>query len=535
MKAKAMTLRTGQIRPLLASAALLAAALLTRPALAQSDADHVIFGVRAPILTLDPALSGLGTMHGYYDNIYSNLVSLDAQSHVVPDLAESWRVVDDLTIEFKLRPNVKCHDGTTLDAASVKASFERLPTVPNSDGLTAGKLRPVVQLQVIDPLTVRMVTAKPYPALLGNLPEFHIVCASAPANITTADFDAGKGEFGSGPYKVVRWQRGQALELERFDGYYGAKPVFPHVTLREIPNDASRMASLEAGDIQIADYVPPLDVKRLEANPATSVSRAPSNRTVFLGFDELRDVTPFAVDKNSAPLPKNPFKDERVRHAMALAISQEVIIKRVMEGLAELATQGVAPHIDGADLALKPRPYDSEQAKKLLAEAGYPEGFRTTLNCPNDRYVNDAAICQTVGVLLSRIGITVAVDAQPSNVFFPRLLKRDYSFYLLAWGSNGGDASSFLHDVMETRDTATGTGSWNGGISMPDVDKAIDAATLVMDPAKRTQLMAAAMGTLIERQAYIPLHTQLVIAATRKPVTYVSQASEATLAYAAGR
>ena len=206
-----------------------------------------------------------------------------------------------------------------------------------------------------------------------------------------------------------------------------------------------------------------------------------------------------------------------------------------MEGLAELATQGVAPHIAGADLSIKPTPYAPEQAKKLLAEAGYPEGFRITLHCPNDRYVNDASICQTVGTMLSRIGIQVAVDAQPSNVFFPRLLHRDYSFYLLAWGSNAGDASSFLRDVIETRDPAKGTGSWNGGVSMPDVDAMIDDATLIMDEAKRTQLMAAAMGTLIERQAYIPLHTQLVLAATRKPVTYQAQATELTLAYAAGR
>ena len=515
----------------------LALALATLPALqpARAQTDAITFGVRAPVLTLDPALSGLGTMHGYYDNIYSNLVSLDAQSRIIPDLAESWRQVDDLTLEFKLRPGVKCHDGSTLDAASVKASVDRLPKVPNSDGLTAGKLRPVTQLQIIDPLTIRMITAKPYPSLLGNLPDFHIVCASAPAGVTTADFDAGHGEYGSGPYTVTRWQRGQALELQRFDGYYGPKPPYAHVTLREIPNDASRIASLEAGDIQVADYIPPHDVKPLQADAAIGISPPPSTRTVFLGFDELRDQTPAALDNTGAPLPKNPFQDERVRHAMAMGISQEVIIRRVMEGLAEIATQGVASHIDGADLALKPIAYQPEAAKKLLADAGYPQGFRITLNCPNDRYVNDAAICQTVGILLARIGITVAVDAQPSNVFFPRLLHRDYSFYLLAWGSNGGDASSFLHDVMETRDVAKGTGSWNAGVSMPDVDTDIEAATRVMDPAKRTALMAAAMGTLIDRQAYIPLHTQLVIAATRKPVTYASQSGELTLAAAAGR
>ncbi|HEY0202764.1 MAG TPA: ABC transporter substrate-binding protein, partial [Acetobacteraceae bacterium] len=168
-------------------------------------------------------------------------------------------------------------------------------------------------------------------------------------------------------------------------------------------------------------------------------------------------------------------------------------------------------------------------------EAGYPDGFKVTLHCPNDRYVNDAATCQTAGVLLARIGVTVAIDAQPSSVYFPRLQRPEYSFYLLAWGSNGGDATSFLRDVMETRDLARGVGSWNMGLSMPDVDQAIDAATLTMDETVRNREMAAVMGLLIQRQAYIPLDTLLVIAAARKPVTYQPQATEEMILSAVGR
>ena len=292
---------------------------------------------------------------------------------------------------------------------------------------------------------------------------------------------------------------------------------------------------MQAGDVQVADYIPPLDVKRLSANPQLEVFRTASNRTLFLGFDTLRARTPFALDDKGAPLPRNPFQDERVRRAVALGISEEVIVKRVMEGSAEPATQGVASHIAGADPSLKPVPYQPNEARRLLADAGYPNGFRITLHCSNDRYVNDAAICQAVATMLSRIGVQVTVDAQPSNAFFPRLLKRDYSFYLLGWGSNAGDAMSFLRDVMETRDAAKGTGSWNMGLSMPDVDAMIDAANPDMDPKARAGLMVKAMGALIVRQAYVPLHTQLVIAAARKPVTYMPQASEASLAFAVGR
>ena len=287
--------------------------------------------------------------------------------------------------------------------------------------------------------------------------------------------------------------------------------------------------------MQLADYIPPLDVKRLSGTAGLGVFQTASNRSVFLGFDTLREQTPFATDKAGTVLPHNPFKDERVRRAFALAISQEVVIKRVMEGLAEPTTQGVPTHIAGYDPSVTPTPYQPDAAKKLLADAGYPDGFKVTLHCPNDRYVNDAATCQTVGVLLARIGVTVAIDAQPSSVYFPRLQRPDYSFYLLAWGSNGGDATSFLRDVMETRDAARGVGSWNMGLSMPDVDQAIDAATLTMDEAVRTREMAAVMGLLIQRQAYIPLDTLLVIAAARKPVTYQPQATEEMILAAVGR
>ena len=531
--------RTGAARALPVAWGTLAcgvlAALLSPVQLAAQPADGLVFGVRAPIVSMDPALSGLGTMHGYYINIYSSLVQLDAVSHIIPDLATSWRVVDDLHVEFKLRPGVKCHDGTGLDAASVVSSFKRLFHVPNSDGLTAGKLRLVTEVQAPDPLTVVFVTSKPYPGLVGALPDFHIVCASAPDGITTSDFDSGGWNYGSGPYRVVRFQRGQGMELERFDGYFGPKPAFAHVTFREIPNDGSRMAALQAGDVQAIDYVPPLDVKRLGADPALLVEKTASNRTLFLGFDELRDQTPFATAKDGSPLPANPFKDERVRRAFALAISQDMIVDRVMDGLAEKATQGVAPHIEGADPSIQPTPYKPDEARKLLAEAGYPNGFRVSLHCPNDRYVNDAAICQAVGSMLARVGIQVAVEVQPSSIYFPRLLKRDYAFYLLAWGSNAGDAISFLRDVMMTRDTVAGVGSWNGGYSFPDVDTMIVTATQTMDEAARVKLMTDAMGILIRRQAYIPLHTQLVLAATRKPVTFQPQAAEGTLAAAAGK
>ncbi len=306
------------------------------------------------------------------------------------------------------------------------------------------------------------------------------------------------------------------------------------MTLREIPNDAARMASLQAGDIDVADYIPPLDVKRLSALPNVEVFRTTGTRTLFLGLDTVRPQAPSVTDKAGQPLPGNPFKDERVRKAIAMGISEDLILSRVMEGLAVKATQAM-PEGMGGYAPVPPARYAPDEARKLLTEAGYPEGFRATLNCPNDRYVNDAAICQAIGTMLARIGIQLQVEAMPTNVYIPRLTGLDFGMYLLGWGNNAGDAASVLRDVMATRDKAKGTGSWNMGVSMPDVDAAIDRSTMIMDLPARSGLMADIMRTLIERQAYVPLHTQLVIDAARKGIVFTPQADEATRAIDAKR
>lgn len=510
--------------------------LLAAPtAQAQRSPDNLVMGVRAPIVSLDPALSGLGTMHGYYQNIYDSLVMKDAALKLVPALATSWRVMDDLTWEFKLRQGVLCHDGTAFDAAAVVANFNRLPTVPNSDNLTSGKMRPVREVEIVDPATIRIHTKQPYPGLIGALPELHLMCGSALArNPTTDSINSGRDAVGTGPFRHVRWTRGASWELERFDGWWGEKSGFARVTVREIPNDAARMASLQASDIDVADYVPPLDVKRLSGAANLEVFRTPGTRTVFVGMDSIRDQAPFVTDKAGVPLPRNPFKDERVRKAIAIGISQDLILSRVMEGLAVKATQAM-PEGMGGYAPVPPARYAPDEARRLLADAGYPDGFRATLHCPNDRYVNDGAICQAIGTMLARIGIQLQVEAMPTNVYMPRLTGLEFGLYLLAWGNNAGDAASLLRDVMATRDKGKGTGSWNMGVSMPDVDAAIESSTMVMDLDARSRMMASVMGTLIERQAYVPLHTQLVIGAARKGIAYTPQADEATRAIDAKR
>lgn len=497
--------------------------------------DHLAIGIRVPITSLDPAISGLGAMHGTYRHIYDALVLRDPNSQPVAGLAESWRVVDPLTWEFRLRQGVTCHDGTPMDAADVVATLRRLPTVTGSDLLTVSKMRPVTGIEVVDPHTIRFRTREPYPGLLVALPELHIICDSVGAEATTEDFNSGRAAIGSGPYRHVLWERGARWELERNEAWWGPRPSFRRVTKREIGSDPARMAALEAGDIDLADNVPPLAVARLATNPRFEVFRTPSSRVIFLQFETIREQTPFVTDRDGNRLPRNPFRDQRVRRALGMAINADAIVARTMEGLAERAIQGVPSGFPGFSADVAPIRFDPEAARRLLAEAGYPDGFRLTLHCPNNRYVNDGAICQNAAQMLARIRIETQVETMPTNIYFPRLTRREFSAFLLGWGNASGDAATFLRDVLVSRDQAQGLGSWNMATADPELDRMALEATADMNLERRAQRMAETMRLAMDRAYVVPLHAQLTIAAAQRGITFVPQADEATLAMAAGR
>lgn len=513
----------------------LLALLLGQPAQAQRDPDHLIIGARAPIVSLDPGISGLGSMHGYYRHIYDALVLSDANAQPMPGIATAWRAVSPLIWEFDLRPGVLCHDGTPLDAADVLSTFRRLPTVTGSDLLTVAKMRPVRELEIVNPLRIRMHTTEPYPGLIGSLSQMHIVCDSVPEGVTTEQFNRGTAAIGSGPYRHVRWERGNVWELERNERWWGERPAFRRVSIREMTNDAARMATLEAGDIDVADYVPPMHAPRFANHPRVELFRATSSRTIFLQFEMIRAQTPFVTDRQGQVLPQNPFRDVRVRQALAMAVNADAIVARVMDGLATRVTQGVPQGFPGYDPTIQPIRFNPDEARRLLALAGYPQGFRMVLHCPNNRYVNDAAICQATAQMLARIGVEAAVEAMPTVLYFPRLVRREFSAFLLGWGNTSGDAASFLRDVIASRDQSRGLGSWNMATADEELDQMIITSTIDMDPERRFVGMAAAMRRVMERHYIVPLHAQLSLVATRRGIAYEPQADESTLAIAAAR
>ena len=495
---------------------------LAASALAQ-DAGEVTVGLSVAPTSMDPQLGALGSDEAIYRHIYDPLILSDENLQPTPALAESWELIDDTTWEFKLRQGVTFHDGSAFDAEDVRFTLERLPTVEGSDGLNAEKMSVITDLEIVDPHTIRMTTSEPVPDLLTRLFTQFIISNELPADVTTEAFNSGEAAIGTGPYAFEEWNRGEELILSANEDYWDGAPEAKRVVLREIPNDGARVAALLAGDVDVIDNVPPLDTGRLENDSAIEVIAGPASRTIFLQFNTAKGPGEFGAmlaAKDGSALDANPLADERVREAISLAVNQPLIVERIMEGRATAANQLVPEGFGGAVEGLGEPPYDPERAKALMEDAGYADGFSMTLGCPNDRYINDAAICQAVGQMLAAIGIDLTVDTMPKAVYFDRMRGGEFPFFMLGWGNAQGDSSSVLTSVITTPDDTGGFGSWNGGTSDPEIDERVKSANVLVDPDARNAGLTDAMALTMERDLVVPLHQQPIIVGARGGIGY---------------
>ncbi|MCC7045263.1 MAG: ABC transporter substrate-binding protein [Alphaproteobacteria bacterium] len=512
----------------------LAAVVLAGPlaACAGAQAAELSVGLGADVTSIDPHFHNLSPNSNIAQHIFDTLVRQDERQRLSPGLAESWRPLEDTTWEFKLRKGVKFHDGSDFTAEDVAFTVKRAPNVPNSPSSYGIYLASIAETIVVDPYTVRFKTKGPYPLLPTDISNIFIVSHKAGANATTADYDSGKAAIGTGPFKLVENKKGDRIILARNDGYWGDKPAWDKVTLRLLTNDASRVAALLAGDVQMIEVIPTQDMAKIKANKDLTVSSVVGNRIIYLHVDSARDQSPFVTDKAGKPLDKNPLKDVRVRRAISLAINRQAIVERVMEGEALPAGQLLPDGFFGVSKNLKPDPYDPERAQKLLAEAGYPDGFGITIHGPNNRYINDAKIVQAVAQMLARAGIDAKVDTMPSNVFFSRSSKLEFSLMLVGWGSGTGETSSPLKSLLATFDPSKGFGPSNRGrYSNPKMDAILEKALATVDDAAREKLLAEASEVAIGDLGIIPLHYQINSWAMKKGLTYVARTDEYTLAH----
>lgn len=489
-------------------------------------------GVASEVTTLDPHFFHLTPNTEIDKLIYSGLITQDASLKVIPDLAASWRTTDPTHWEFKLRPGVKWQDGSPLTADDVVFSYQRARNVPNSPGSFLQFLKHVKTTTATDDHTVVVETDQPDPILLNEILNVWIVSRKNAENATTADYNSRKAAVGTGPYRVVEWVPGDHITLERFDGYFGAKPDWQRVTYKPITSDASRVAALLSGDVDLINNVPGNDVATLKANPKVTLGTMESNRCYFWTLDVDRDASPQITDADGKPMTKNPLKDERVRRAMSMAIDRAALVSKVMQGQAVEAAQFNPQGTPGTSAKMKPVAYDLAGAKKLLAEAGYANGFGVVVNSSNDRYPNDAQVNQAVAQMWSRLGLKTSVNAVPKAIYFPRVVKLEYSVSMAGNSTDTGEPLSQLQYLLGTYTPSKGMGAGNSGrYSDPKFDAIIDKAAMTLDDGKRNALLAEAYEYAIGQQvAVIPMLFPITTWAMRKGIVYNGFPQETTVA-----
>ncbi len=469
--------------------------------------------------SMDPYARSETFLLTFLQNIYDPLVRRDAELKVEPALATSWEQLSPKIWRFHLRPNVHFHDGTPFTADDVVFSYQR------ADG-PASQLRSwfanVKAVRKIDALTVDFETEVPDPVFVDGITFWVIMSkswceahgAAEPADLTRAEENyATRHANGTGPFILASREPDRRTTLVNNPKWWDTpQHNLTEVEFDVIGNATTRVAALLSGDVSMIYSVPPQYMDRLAQTPDVHLIKGPELRTIFLGFDQSRDVL-----LHSDVQDRNPFKDRRVRQAFYEAIDISAIHDRIMRGQSHPTGLLYGPGVNGYTPQSDVRwPYDPAHARQLMVDAGYGDGFGVTLDCPNDRYVNDEAICRSLAPMLARIGVRLTLNIQPRMRYFARISGPAYetSFFMLGWLPNTYDAYSALFNLAGSRDGPRGVFN-DGGYANPAFDALLDRILVEQSPAKRQAAIVAASRILHDNSAFVPLHQQEVVWAAR--------------------
>ena len=512
------------VRRALAASLAAAFALTALPALAKT----LRFSSQGDITTIDPHGNNEGFTNAYLDNIYETLVTRGRDLKVEPCLATEWQQTSPTTVRFKLRQGVKFHDGSAFNADDVVFSIQRaLSDTSNFKPYLAG----VKEAKKVDEFTVDIVTEGPAPVLIPQLTEVRMMSKawSTKHNVLKPqDFKNKEETFatrnanGTGPF-ILRSREADVKTVAVLNSNWWGKREgnVTEIVYQPIKQDGTRLAALLSGEIDFVLDPPPQDIPRLKQDSKLKVVEGNENRVIFYGFDQFRDELQYSSVKG-----KNPFKDKRVREAFQLAIDTQAIKTQVLRGLSIPAGVMMAPQVDGYPKELdKVVKVDREKAKKLLADAGYAQGFEVTLDCPNNRYIADEKICVATAGMLAQIGIKVKVNAMPRANYFPKIQNLDTSFYMLGWGVPTFDSQYAVQSLLRTRVEKTPDGDYNlGRYSNAKVDAAVDKLKTEVDTKKRAALAREITEQHAADVGHVPLHFQVIPWAMRSNVKVVHRA-----------
>ena len=491
-----------------------------------ASAQTVRIANQGDALSMDPHSLNETLQLSVTGNVYEPLVGRNKDLSLTPMLATSWKQTSPTVWRFELRKGVQFHDGTPFTADDVVFSLARTQ-VEGSD--MKSYTNDFKEVRKIDSHTVEIETKTPFPILPDVLSLVYIMSKKwCETNQATVPVDRRKGventasfkANGTGPFRVRERQPNVRTVFTRNGSYWGKiEGNVTEVVFTPIGNDATRVAALLSGEVDVMEPVPVQDIDRVNSSANTRAVTGPELRTIFLGMDQKRDELLYSNVKG-----KNPFKDKRVRQAFYQAIDIKGIKKTVMRGASNPSAQLVGPGINGFQPEMKRLPYDVEAAKKLMAEAGYPNGFEVSMNCPNDRYVNDGRICQTVAANLSRINVKINLQAETKGTYFPKVLRRDTSFYMLGWTPATYDAHNAMNAIMRCVDDK-GAGQFNlGAYCNPKVDELTLKVQAETDKDKRNAYIKEAFDLHAADVGHIPLHQQALAWGVNKKVKLVQLA-----------
>ncbi|HRK24266.1 MAG TPA: ABC transporter substrate-binding protein [Beijerinckiaceae bacterium] len=509
-------------------------------ALASVSANAVTlrYANQGDLKSLDPYTLNETTANAHLGHVYEGLTKRDRELKIIPGLAERWEVMDGAKKwRFYLRKGVKFQNGEDFTADDVIFSADRVRAQGSNFQTRVPK---GAKFSKIDDHTVEVELESPNPIMNAQWDTWYIMskkwaeanntAAPTPASATSPSH-ASLNANGTGPFRIESHQPGVKTVFKPHAGWWGKKEHnLDEIVFTPISNDATRVAALLSGEVDVIEPVPIQDIPRVNSSDKARVLAGPESRTIFLGFDQIRDEL---LESNVKG--KNPFKDVRVRQAFNMAIDKETIKTRVMRGLSTPSPLMIAPELVPWPKDFQNPKFDPDAAKKLLEEAGYPNGFEVGMDCPNDRYVNDGPICQAVVGMLARIGVKVNLNAQPKAQYFAKILKPGgykTSFYLLGWTPGTFDSHNVLYDIHGCRAEGSPRGESNvGGYCNKTVDELADKVLVESDTAKRNALIKEAFQITTKEFAYVPLHQQALAWGVAKNVELSQRPDNSVLLY----
>ena len=513
-------------------AASLAALVGALPAAAQTT---LTLGISAAPGTVDPHFNmGTSTQTLIY-NIYDTLIERGPSYDLRPGLALSWKPLTDTQWEIKLRPGVRFTNGQPFTADDVAFTFARVPNVPNAVVSYASQLRAIDRVEVVDPLTLHIHTHGPAPTLPIDISVVAIVSRQVGEGATTDDYNQLRAAIGTGPFIIRSYTPGTEAELVRNEAWWGERPDWDRVSFRYISNAGSRSAALLSGGVDLIDQPSPNDLPRFRTTPEVEVFTAPGTRLVYMAPNISSEVAPMITDNDGNPLPGNPLRDLRVRRALSIAINRAGLAERVMQGTAVAAYQFIPPGMYSYNPDIAVPAADANEAKRLLAEAGYPNGFRVTLPVASNSRPTDPVAAQAIAQMWGRIGVQTVVETMPLAAYGQRARRMEFPFTYTGWGS-AGQALHPLVNIVASYDRTRLTGSYNrSGYSNAGIDALIARAGGTMDDAAREALLRQAVAESIDDLAIIPLYQLANFWVARRGITYQATAYDHTSAVLARR